>query len=153
MAVLEAITGIGAGIQANEVAKRNAAIDEADARVAVREGRASAALEQRRGLIVQAEQAVRFAGAGIAPGEGTPLQLAAQESVRAELRGAEELRAGLSEAERRKQSAALQRARGKAAKKAGFIRAGAALLGKPIQKLGSGGLVDIQGRRAERRFS
>ena len=126
--LLEAVSSAGQGIQANEVAKRNAAIDEEDARLAIQDARSEAAIENRRGTRVAAEQAVAFAGGGVRSDVGTPLTLAAQEVVNAELRSSDALRRGAFESNRRKQSAALQRFRGKSVKRAGFIKAGAQIL-------------------------
>ena len=126
--LVEGIADIGAGKQANEVAKRNALIDEQDARVAMEDARFNAALEQRKGVRIQAEQAIRFGKGGVLADTGSPLLLAAQESVNASLRGTNELRQGAGEARRRKESAFMQRFRGKAAKKSGFIRGGTKIL-------------------------
>ena len=132
----EGFADIGAGIQANEVAKRNALIDEQDARIAMEDARTSAALEQRRGVRIQAEQAIRFGKGGVQADVGSPLLLAAQESVNASLRGTGELRLGATESRRRKESAFFQRFRGKAAKRAGFIKGGT----KIMKTIGSAGM-------------
>ena len=125
-----------AGRTANIVARHNAWIDEQDAEIAMNTARKNAALEQRKGARIRAEQAVRFGRGGVQADVGTPLQLAAQEAVLASLRGSEELRIGAFEARRRKQSAAMHRFRGKAAKKAGKIRfmAGLAEAGAEIDE-------------------
>ena len=114
-------TSLEAGRTANIVAQHNAWIDEQDAEIAMNIARKNAALEQRKGARIQAEQAVRFGKGGVQADAGSPLLLAAQESVLASLRGSEELRTGAFEARRRKQSAAMHRFRGKAAKKAGKV--------------------------------
>ncbi len=133
----EGFADIGAGKQANEVAKRNALIDEQDARVAMKDARFNAALEQRRGVRIQAEQAVRFGKGGVQADVGSPLLLAAQESVNASLRASGELRQGAAESRRRRESAFMQRFRGKAAKRAGFIRGGTKII-KTIAGSGTG---------------
>ena len=111
-----------AGRTANIVAKHNAWIDEQDAEIAMNEARKNAALEQRKGARIRAQQAVMFGKGGVLADTGSPLLLAAQESVNASLRGSEEMRIGAFEARRKKQSAAMHRFRGKAAKKAGKIK-------------------------------
>lgn len=154
MGVLQAVSSIGQGMQAREFAERNAVIDEQDAAIALDEARSRAAIEQRVGQRIRAEQAVRFAGSGIAPGTGTPLQLAAQEVVNADLRAASQLRQGTLEASRRTQSAALNRFRGRSARTAGFIGALQPFV-NPLRSLGSKasqGALSLQASKANRRF-
>jgi len=152
MSILQSISSIGQGQEADRLAKRNALIDEADAKIAIEDARSEASIELRRSSRIRAEQSARFAGSGIAPGTGTPLQLAAQEVVNAELRASSELRAGAMEASRRKQSAALHRQRGKAAKRAGFIGALTPFAGdlRALGSKASKGALSLQSNRALR---
>jgi hypothetical protein len=118
----EGFVSLEAGRTANIVARHNAWIDEQDAEIAINTARKDAALEQRRGARIRAQQAVMFGQGGVQADAGSPLLLAAQEAVLANLRGSAELRIGAFEARRRKQSADMHRFRGTAAKRAGKIK-------------------------------
>lgn len=129
---MQVASPLAQGMDANQMAKANAAVDRADAAQTMTEARRRAHEINRVGRARASAQKARAAGSGFTQ-EGTSLILQLDELMAAQFNANEEIRVGRAEENRRLQSAAATIQRGRVARNAGIFTA----LGKGVDALGS----------------